>query len=66
MSADRLKTLMKAEDKRIIDIASELRISPITVTKYLNGQKVSHAIKALIENYLASRPSGELAAKAIG
>lgn len=55
MSALKLKGIMETEDKRIIDIASELQISPNTVAKYLRGDRTSRPIRALVENYLAKK-----------
>jgi hypothetical protein len=55
MSASRLKKIMQAEDKRVIDIASELKISPHTVMKYLRGERINRAIQAAIEGFLARK-----------
>jgi transcriptional regulator with XRE-family HTH domain len=55
MSANRLKTYMLREKKRIIDIASELQISPNTVGKFLNGGRVQPVIRNAIESYLDSK-----------
>jgi transcriptional regulator with XRE-family HTH domain len=66
MSAARLKSVMESEDKRAIDIASELRISPNTVFKYLRGERVSHSIQALIDRFLESKKSAQGKARTAG
>lgn len=57
MSAKELKRVMEYEDKRVIDVASELRMSPTTVSKYLRGERLNPAILEKIQRYLASKVS---------
>jgi len=52
MGAAHLKKIMEVENKRVIDIASELQIAPATVSKFLRGESVSRVIEATIKRFL--------------
>ena len=64
MDASRLKKIMEVENKRVIDIASELQIAPNTVAKFLRGENVSRVIEATIKRYLDDKTQVSGSAKA--
>jgi transcriptional regulator with XRE-family HTH domain len=55
MSAARLKTVMRTEGKRQIDLASDMNISPNSVGKYLRGEPVSRKIQMAVDAYLEAK-----------
>jgi predicted transcriptional regulator len=64
MSSKDLKRVMEREGMRVIDVASELRVSPNTVAKYLRGERINRAIQDSIVRYLSLKvsPTNKLAA----
>jgi hypothetical protein len=66
MDGTRLKRVMELEDKRVVDIASELRIAPDTVRKVLRGESVSRLVSDKIKSYLDGKASTATAKAATG
>lgn len=57
MSASDLKRWMKENGKNEIDIASVLKVNPITVKRFLSGKRVQPIIQAALESMVKSTPA---------
>lgn len=55
MNQTDLKKFMATTGVRVIDVASELRMSPGTVMKYLRGERINRVLQDALERYLASK-----------
>lgn len=52
MDLKEIKRWMKTVDKTPVDIASDLRMSPQTIQKYLSGRRVLRSTQKAIEDHL--------------
>lgn len=56
MKAGRLREWMQANDKTVQDIASETKIHPNTIYRFLKGEPVSRSTERVFERLIETGP----------